>query len=173
MDLKYGKALVGALAAVTVSTFTVPFCSSAAASTGTMLTRHDAGSAIQLAQAEQEESVEKKTEEKTKVQTDTEAAPGVVTVAPAPVVVAPAPEVSGEVERKHEDSKTTETEHSEHGVGVSGSVGGVGASVGVTGSTERHEKEMSTDANANAAPGTTVEQEHSEEHEAHEKVEQN
>ena len=166
MDLKFGKALVGAIAAVTVSTFAVPFCSSASASTGTMITHHDAGSAIQLAQAEQEESVEKKTEEKTKVQTDTEAAPGAVTVAPAPVVVAPAPAVSGEVERKHEESKAVESEHSEHGVGVSGSVG-------VTGTTERSEKEMSTDANANAAPGTTVEQEHSVEHEAHEKVEQN
>jgi hypothetical protein len=163
MDLKFGKVLVGAIAAVTVSTFMVPFCSSASASTGTMLTRHDAGSAIQLAQAEQEESVEKKTEEKTKVQTDTEAAPGAVTVAPGSVVVAPAapaPEVSGEVEKKHEESKTTESEHTENGVGVSGT-------------SERSEKEMSTDANANAAPGTTVEKEHSEEHEAHEKVEQN
>jgi len=171
MDLKFGKALVGAIAAVTVSTFAVPFCSSASASTGTMITHHDAGSAIQLAQAEQEESVEKKTEEKTKVQTDTEAAPGAVTVAPAPVVVAPGPAVAGEVERKHEESKAVESEHSEHGVGVSGSVGGVGASVGVTGSTEHHENEMSSDANA--VPGTTVEHEHSEEHEAHEKVEQN
>ena len=40
-------------------------------------------------------------------------------VAPAPVVVAPAPAVSGEVERKHEESKAVESEHSEHGVGVS------------------------------------------------------
>ena len=152
MDLKYGKALLGALAAVTVSTFTVPLCSNAAASTGTMITRHDAGAAIQLAQVEQQESVEKKTEEKTKeVQTGTEAAPGTVTVAPGSVVVAPvapAPAVSGEVEKKHEESKTVESEHSENG--VSG---------------------MSSDANA--VPGTTVEKEHSEEHEAHEKVEQN
>jgi hypothetical protein len=168
MDLKYGKALVGAIAAVTVSAFTVPFCSNAAASTGTMIGNHDAGSAIQLAQAEQEESVERKSEEKTKeVQTGTDSAPGTVTVAPGSVVVAPsapAPEVSGEVEKKHEESKTVESEHSENGMGVSGSVG-------VT--SERRENDMSSDANANAAPGTTVEQEHSEEHQTKEKVEQN
>ncbi len=80
MDLKYGKALVGAIAAVTVSAFSVPFCANASASTGTMITRHDAGSAIQLAQAEQEESVEKRSEEKTKeVQSGTNSAPGAVT----------------------------------------------------------------------------------------------
>jgi|HubBroStandDraft_4_1064222.scaffolds.fasta_scaffold257784_1 hypothetical protein len=158
MDLKFGKALVGAIAAVTVSTFTVPFCSSASASTGTMITRHDGGSAIQLAQVEQQESVEKKSEVKTKeVQTGTEAAPGTVTVAPGSVVVAPAapaPEVSGEVEQKHEERKTTETEHSENGV---------------TGTEERREHEMSSDAKA--VPGM-VEKEH-EEHETKEKVEQN
>lgn len=169
MDLKYGKVLIGAIAAVTFSTFTVPFCSSASASTGTMITSHDAGSAIQLAQADQEESVERKSEEKTKeVQSGTNSAPGAVTVAPGSVVVAPsapAPEVSGEVEKKQEN-KTVESEHSENGVGVSGSVG-------VT--SERRENEMSSDANANAnaVPGTTVEQEHSEEHQAKEKVEQN
>ena len=48
---------------------------------------------------------------------------------------------------------------------------GVSGSVGVT--SERREKDVSTDADANAAPGTTVEQEHSEEHQAKEKVEQN
>ena len=31
MDLKYGKVLVGAIAAVTVNTFTVPLCSGASA----------------------------------------------------------------------------------------------------------------------------------------------
>jgi hypothetical protein len=160
MDLKYGKALVGALAALTVSTFTVPFCSNASASTGTMITRHDAGSAIQLAQAEQEESVEKKTEEKTKeVQSGTETAPGTVTVAPAPVVVAPAapaPEVSGEVEKKHEESKTTESEHSENGV---------------SGTSERHEGEMSSDTKA--VPGAMEQESEREEHQSSKKVEQN
>ncbi len=48
---------------------------------------------------------------------------------------------------------------------------GVSGSVGAT--SERRENDMSSDANANAAPGTTVEQEHSEEHQAKEKVEQN
>ena len=159
MDLKYGKALLGALAAVTVSTFTIPFCSSASASTGTMITRHDAGPAIQLAQAEQEESVEKKTEEKTKVQTDTEAAPGAVTVAPAPVVVAPAapaPVVSGEVEKKHEESKTTESERSENGM---------------SGSSERRENEMSSDSKA--VPGAMEQESEREEHQSSKKVEQN
>ena len=155
MELKFGKALVGALAAVTVSTFAVPFCSSAAASTGSTITRHDAGSAIQLAQVEQQETVEKKTEEKTKeVQTGTNVAPGTVTIAPGPVVVAPAPAVSGAVEQKHEESKTVESEHSENGL---------------SGTSERHENEMSSDSKA--VPGM-VEKEH-EEHEVHEKVEQN
>ena len=144
MDFKYGKALVGALAAVTVGTFTVPFCATATASTGTTITRHDASPAIQLAQVEQQET-EEKTEHKTKeVQSGVE-------VAPAPVVAAPV--VPGAVEQKHEESRTTETVNSENGM---------------SGTSERHENEMSNDAKM--APGA-VEREH-EEHETHEKVEQ-
>ena len=138
MEMKYGKALVGALAAVTLSAFT------ATASTGTTISRNDAGSAIQLAQMEQQET-EEKTEHKTKeVQGGVEAAP--------PVVAAPV--VPGAVEQKHEESKTTETVNSENGM---------------SGTSERHENEMSNDAKM--APGA-VEREH-EEHETHEKVEQN
>ena len=142
MDPKRGKTLVGALVAVTVSTFAIPFGSIAAASTGTQITRHDAGTAVQLAQVEQQET-EEKTEQKTKeVQ-------GGAEVVPAPVVVAP-----GAVEQRHEERKTTESEHSDNGL---------------SGTSERHENEMSTDAKS--APGA-VESEH-EEHETKEKVEQN
>lgn len=144
MDCKYGKVLVGALAAVTVSTFTVPFCSAATA-TGTTLSRNDASPAIQLAQVEQQET-EEKTEQKTKeIQGGAEVVPG-------PVVAAPV--VPGAVEQKHEESKTTETVHADDGM---------------SGTSERHESEMSSDAKT--APGA-VEHEH-EEHETSEKVEQN
>ena len=144
MSLKYGKALVGALAAVTLSAFTVPFGATANASTGTTVSRNHASSAIQLAQVEQQET-EEKTEHKTKeVQ-------GGVEVAPAPVVAAPV--VPGAVEQKHEESKTTETVNSDNGMG---------------GSSERRENEISNDAKM--APGS-VEREH-EEHETHEKVDQ-
>ena len=65
MNLKYGKALVGALAAVTLSAFAVPFGATASASTGTTITRNDASSAMQIAQVEQQET-EEKPEQKTK-----------------------------------------------------------------------------------------------------------
>ena len=121
MDMKYGKALVGALAAVTLSAFT------ATASPGTTITRNNAGSAIQLAQMEQQET-EEKTEHKTKeVQSGVEVAPPVVS----------APVVPGAVEQKHEESKTTETVNSENGM---------------SGTSERHENEMSNDAKM--APGS-------------------
>jgi hypothetical protein len=143
MNLKYGKALVGALAAVTLSAFTVPFGTTASASTGTTITRNDASSAIQLAQVEQQET-EEKTEHKTKeVQGGAEVVPG-------PAVSAPV--VPGAVEQRHEESKTTERSED-----------------GMSGTSERHENEMSNDAKM--APGAT-EREH-EEHETHEKVEQN
>ena len=145
MDSKRGKTLVGALVAVTVSTFAIPFGSIAAASIGTQITRHDAGRAIQLAQVEQQET-EEKTEQKTKeVQ-------GGAEVVPAPVVVAPV--APGAVEQRHEERKTTETEHSDNGL---------------SGTSERRENEMSSDAKS--APGA-VESEH-EEHETKEKIEQN
>lgn len=144
MKLKYGKALVGALAAVTLSAFAVPFGATASASTGTTITRNDASSAMQIAQVEQQET-EEKTEQKTKE------IHGGVEVAP-PVVAAPV--VPGAVEQKHEESKTTETVNSENGLGAT---------------SERHEKEMSNDAKM--APGA-AESEH-EEHQTHEKVEQN
>jgi hypothetical protein len=140
MDCKYGKALVGVLAAVTVSTFTVPFCSA-----GTTLSRNDASPAIQFAQVEQQET-EEKTEQKTKeIQGGAEVVPG-------PVVAAPV--VPAAVEQKHEEGKTTETVHADDGM---------------SGTSERHESEMSSDAKT--APGA-VEHEH-EEHETSEKVEQN
>ena len=170
MDLKYGKALVGAIAAVTVSAFSVPFCANASASTGTMITRHDAGSAIQLAQAEQEESVEKRSEEKTKeVQSGTNSAPGAAhgrSWIRSSSLHPPPPRRSRVRSRgSTKRARPSESEHSENGMGVSGSVGAT---------SERRENDMSSDANANAcAPGTTVEQEHSEEHQAKEKVEQN
>jgi hypothetical protein len=145
MDSKRGKTLVGAIVAMTVSTFAVPFGSIAGASTGSQITRADAG-AMQIAEEEHHE-VEEKTEQKTKeVQSGT-------TVVPAPVVVAPVvPVAPGAVEEKHEESKTTETEHAENGI---------------AGSEEHHEKEMSHEAKS--VPGA-MESEH-EEHETKEKVE--
>ena len=105
MNLKYGKALVGALAAVTLSAFTVPFGATASASTGTTITRNDASSAMQLAQVEQQETAEK-TEQKTKVKIHRRygsrppgrRCPGGV-----------CPEVAGKSSKKHEESKTTES----------------------------------------------------------------
>jgi hypothetical protein len=144
VNLKYGKAFVGALAAVTLSAFTVPFGATASASTGTTISLTDA-SAMQLAQVEQQET-EEKTEQKIKE------IHGGAEVAPGPVVAAPV--VPGAVEQKHEESKTTETVNSENGMGAT---------------SERHENEMSNDAKM--APGS-VEREH-EEHQTHEKVEQN
>ena len=145
MNLKYGKALVGALAAVSLSALTVPFCAAASASTGTTVSRNDASSAIQIAQVEQQET-EEKTEQKTKE------IHGDAAVVPGPVVAVPV--VPGAVEQKHEESKTTETVHAENGL---------------SGTSERRENEISNDAKM--APGS-VERQH-EEHETHEKVEQN
>ena len=146
MSLKYGKALVGAVAAVTVSTFTVPFCATANASTGTTITRNDASSAMQLAQVEQQET-EEKAEQKTK-----EVQGGAEVIPPGPAVAAPV--VPGAVEQKHEESKTTETVNSNNGMG---------------GTSERHENEMSNDSKM--APGS-MEREH-EEHQTSKTVEQN
>jgi hypothetical protein len=145
MSLKYGKALVGALAAVTLSAFTVPFCVTASASTGTTVSRNHASPAMQLAQVEQQETEEKSEHKTTETQGGAEVVPG-------PVVVAPV--VPGAVEQKHEERKTTESVNSENGMGAT---------------SERHENEISNDAKM--APGA-VEREH-EEHETHEKVEQN
>ena len=142
MDSKRGKTLVGALVAVTVSTFAIPFGSIAAASIGTQITRHDAGRAIQLAQVEQQET-EEKTEQKTKE------IHGDAAVVPGPVVAVPV--VPGAVEQKHEERKTTESVEN-----------------GMSGTSERRENEISNDAKM--APGS-VEREH-EEHETHEKVDQ-
>src|SRR5580704_16895262 len=100
MKLKYGKALVGALAAVTLSAFAVPFGATASASTGTTITRNDASSAMQIAQVEQQET-EEKTEQKTKE------IHGGMEVAP--------PVVPGAVDYFYKDTKTTETVNSENG----------------------------------------------------------
>jgi hypothetical protein len=58
MDLKRGKVLVGAVVAVTMGAFAVPFCSNATASTGTSAPRQDS-KLIQLAEEEHYELKEK------------------------------------------------------------------------------------------------------------------
>ena len=67
MDLKRGKVLVGAVVAVTMGAFAVPFCSNATASTGTTTPRQDGYQASQLMQLAEEEHIELKEKTETKV----------------------------------------------------------------------------------------------------------
>jgi hypothetical protein len=116
MNFKYGKTVVGALAAVTLSAFAVPFCATATASTGTMISRNDASPAIQIAQVEQQETEEKTEHKTTEVQSGAEVA---------------APVAPGAVEQRHEERKTTESVNSDNGM---------------DGTSERRENEMSNDS---------------------------
>jgi hypothetical protein len=62
MDRKRGKVLVGAVVAVTMGAFAVPFCANASVSTGTTTPRQNSG-LIQLAEEEHTE-IKEKTEAK-------------------------------------------------------------------------------------------------------------
>src|SRR5712672_2591071 len=62
MDLKRGKVFVGAVVAVTMGAFAVPFCSNAIASTGTTTPRQSS-QLMQLAEEEHTE-LKEKTEDK-------------------------------------------------------------------------------------------------------------
>ena len=86
MDMKRGKVFVGAVVAISLGSFAVPFGSIASASTGTG-SAPQASRYIQLAQAEQSET-EEKTERKVTESTDNPAvmAPNATVVAPGTTV---------------------------------------------------------------------------------------
>jgi hypothetical protein len=154
MDMKRGKLFVGAVVAISLGSFAVPFGSIASASTGTG-SAPQASRFVQLAQAEQSET-EEKTERKVTESTDNPAMPPNVTVvAPGTAVVAPAapvvtmPRAEEHVERK-DVQKSTSTD-----------------ALGMNSSSERQMDKSSTDVN----PDGSVQQ--NEEHVTKEKVENN
>lgn len=155
MDMKRGKVFVGAVVAISLGSFAVPFGSIASASTGTG-SAPQASRYIQLAQAEQSET-EEKTERKVTESTDNPAMPPNVTVvAPGTAVVAPAappvvtmPSTEQHVERK-DVQKSTSTD-----------------AFGMNSSSERRMDKSSTDVN----PDGSVQQ--NEEHVTKDKVENN
>jgi hypothetical protein len=154
MDMKRGKVFVGAVVAISLGSFAVPFGSIASASTGTG-SAPQASRYIQLAQAEQSET-EEKTERKVTESTDNPAMPPNVTVvAPGTAVVAPAapvitmPRTEEHVERK-DVQKSTSTD-----------------ALGMNSSSQRQMDKSSTDINADGS----VQQ--NEEHVTKEKTENN
>jgi hypothetical protein len=154
MDMKRGKVFVGAVVAISLGSFAVPFGSIASASTGTG-SAPQASRFVQLAQAEQSET-EEKTERKV-TETDNPAMPPNVTVvAPGTAVIAPAappvvtmPRTEEHVERK-DVQKSTSTD-----------------ALGMNSSSQRQMDKSSTDINADGS----VQQ--NEEHVTKEKVENN
>jgi hypothetical protein len=154
MDMKRGKVFVGAVVAISLGSFAVPFGSIASASTGTG-SAPQASRFVQLAQAEQSET-EEKTERKVTESTDNPAMPPNVTVvAPGTAVVAPAapvvtmPRTEEHVERK-DVQKSTSTD-----------------ALGMNSSSQRQMDKSSTDINADGS----VQQ--NEEHVTKEKTENN
>ena len=154
MDMKRGKVFVGAVVAISLGSFAVPFGSIANASTGSG-SAPQASRFVQLAQAEQSET-EEKTERKV-TETDNPAMPPNVTVvAPGTAVIAPAappvvtmPRTEEHVERK-DVQKSTSTD-----------------ALGMNSSSQRQMDKSSTDINADGS----VQQ--NEEHVTKEKVENN
>ena len=154
MDMKRGKVFVGAVVAISLGSFAVPFGSIASASTGTG-SAPQASRFVQLAQAEQSET-EEKTERKV-TETDNPAMPPNVTVvAPGTAVIAPAappvvtmPRTEEHVERK-DVQKSTSTD-----------------ALGMNSSSQRQMDKSSTDINADGS----VQQ--NEEHVTKEKTENN
>jgi hypothetical protein len=155
MDMKRGKLFVGAVVAISLGSFAVPFGSIASASTGTG-SAPQASRYIQLAQAEQSET-EEKTERKVTESSDSPAvmAPGATVVAPGTTVIAPAapvvtvPSTEEHVERK-DVQKSTSTD-----------------ALGMNSSSERRMDKSSTDVN----PDGSVQQ--NEEHVTKEKIDNN
>ena len=156
MDMKRGKVFVGAVVAISLGSFAVPFGSIASASTGTG-SAPQASRYIQLAQAEQSET-EEKTERKVTESTDNPAvmppdatvvAPGTAVIAPAAPPVVTMPRTEEHVERK-DVQKSTSTD-----------------AMGMNSSSERQMDKSSTDVN----PDGSVQQ--NEEHVTKEKVENN
>ena len=117
MDLKRGNLFAGAIVAISLGTFAVPFAS---ASTGTARPRPQANSFIQLAQEEHQE-VEEKSEHKVTETNENTTAPGTTTVVPGNTTVvvpentvAPAP---GTAERQSEH-KSVDKEHDIDALGI-------------------------------------------------------
>jgi hypothetical protein len=114
MDLKRGKILVGAVVAVSLASFAMPFGSIAGASTGPssgiVRSNHDAGRVIQLA-AEESQEVEEKSEHKVTESSDSTVAPGTTVVAPGTTVVVPGNAVvKPETAERHSESKSVDKE---------------------------------------------------------------
>jgi hypothetical protein len=118
MELKRGNLFAGAIVAISLGTFAVPFAS---ASTGTARPRPQANSFIQLAQEEHQE-VEEKSEHKVTETNENTTAPGTTTVmpgnttvvVPGNTTVAPAPETA-EGQSEH---KTVDKEHDIDALGI-------------------------------------------------------
>jgi hypothetical protein len=126
MELKRGNLFAGAIVAISLGTFAVPFAS---ASTGTGRTRPQANSFIQLAQEEHQElaqeehqEVEEKSEHKVTETNDTTTAPGTTTVmpgnttvvVPGNTTVAPAPETT----ERQSEHKSVDKEHEINALGI-------------------------------------------------------
>ena len=117
MELKRGNLFAGAIVAISLGTFAVPFAS---ASTGTASPRPQANSFIQLAQEEHQE-VEEKTEHKVTETNENTTAPETTTVMPGNTTVvvpgttvAPAPETA----EKQSEHKSVDKEHDIDALGI-------------------------------------------------------
>ena len=114
MDLKRGKIFVGAVVAMSLGSFAMPFGSIAGASTGQstgiVRSNHDASRFIQLAQEEHQE-VEEKSEHKVTESSDSTVAPGTTVVAPGTTVVVPENTiVKPDTPERHSESKSVDKE---------------------------------------------------------------
>ena len=117
MELKRGKLFAGAIVAISLGTFAVPFAS---ASNGTA-PRPQANSFIQLAQEEHQE-VEEKSEHKVTETNENTTAPGATTVVPGNTTVAvpgnttvaPAPETA----ERQSEHKSVDKEHDIDALGI-------------------------------------------------------
>jgi hypothetical protein len=119
MELKRGNLFAGAIVAISLGTFAVPFAS---ASTGTAQPRPHANSFIQLAQEEHQE-VEEKSEHKVTETNDNATAPDTTTVMPGnttvvvpETTVAPAP--APETAEKQSEHKSVDKEHDIDALGI-------------------------------------------------------
>ena len=117
MELKRGNLFAGAIVAISLGTFAVPFAS---ASTGTAQSRPQANSFIQLAQEEHQEVEEKsehkvtETNENTTAPETTTVMPGNTTVVVPGTTVAPAPETA----EKQSEHKSVDKEHDIDALGI-------------------------------------------------------
>jgi hypothetical protein len=119
MDLKRGNLFAGAIVAISLGTFAVPFAS---ASTGTAQSRPQANSFIQLAQEEHQEVEEKSEHKVTETNENTTTAPDTTTVmpgnttvvVPGNTTVAPAPETA----EKQSEHKSVDKERDIDALGI-------------------------------------------------------